>query len=46
MSFVQRTIKDPAGRVGTPADIAKACFYFTDPDNDFVTGPIWLWMAA
>lgn len=28
----------PAGRVGTPADIAKACFYFTDPDNDFVTG--------
>lgn len=28
----------PAGRAGTPADIAKACFYFTDPDNDFVTG--------
>lgn len=28
----------PAGRVGTPADIAKACFYFTDPVNDFVTG--------
>lgn len=28
----------PAGRVGIPADIAKACFYFTDPDNDFVTG--------
>ncbi|GAE05426.1 oxidoreductase, short chain dehydrogenase/reductase family [Paenibacillus sp. JCM 10914] len=28
----------PAGRVGVPRDIAKACFYFTDPDNDFVTG--------
>ena len=28
----------PAGRVGIPADIAKACFYFTDPENDFVTG--------
>jgi NAD(P)-dependent dehydrogenase (short-subunit alcohol dehydrogenase family) len=25
-------------RVGTPADIAKACFYLTDPENDFVTG--------
>jgi NAD(P)-dependent dehydrogenase (short-subunit alcohol dehydrogenase family) len=28
----------PAGRVGTPQDIAKACFYLTDPDNGFVTG--------
>lgn len=28
----------PAGRVGVPADIVKACFYFTDPDNDFVAG--------
>lgn len=28
----------PAGRVGTPEDIVKACFYLTDPDNDFVTG--------
>ena len=27
-----------AGRVGKPADIAKACFYLTDPENDFVTG--------
>ncbi|XEC92542.1 SDR family NAD(P)-dependent oxidoreductase [Paenibacillus tarimensis] len=27
-----------SGRVGRPADVAKACFYFTDPDNDFVTG--------
>ncbi|GIO91605.1 MULTISPECIES: SDR family NAD(P)-dependent oxidoreductase [Paenibacillus] len=28
----------PAGRVGVPSDIAKACFYLTDPENDFVTG--------
>ncbi|THF79500.1 SDR family NAD(P)-dependent oxidoreductase [Cohnella fermenti] len=28
----------PAGRVGRTADIARACFYLTDPDNDFVTG--------
>lgn len=28
----------PAGRVGVPKDIAKACFYFTDPENTFVTG--------
>lgn len=28
----------PAGRVGRPEDIVKACFYLTDPDNDFVTG--------
>ena len=28
----------PAGRVGTPDDIAKACFYLTDPENTFVTG--------
>lgn len=28
----------PAGRVGTPDDIARACFYLTDPANDFVTG--------
>ncbi|MBB6636993.1 SDR family NAD(P)-dependent oxidoreductase [Cohnella thailandensis] len=28
----------PAGRVGTTMDIARACFYLTDPDNDFVTG--------
>ncbi|MEM5014954.1 SDR family oxidoreductase [Metabacillus indicus] len=25
-------------RVGKPADIAKACFYLTDQENDFVTG--------
>ncbi|MET3288992.1 UNVERIFIED_CONTAM: NAD(P)-dependent dehydrogenase (short-subunit alcohol dehydrogenase family) [Brevibacillus sp. OAP136] len=28
----------PAGRVGSPADIVKACFYLTDPSNQFVTG--------
>jgi NAD(P)-dependent dehydrogenase (short-subunit alcohol dehydrogenase family) len=28
----------PAGRVGKPSDIVRACFYLTDPDNDFVTG--------
>ncbi|GAA0134304.1 glucose 1-dehydrogenase [Paenibacillus sp. YSY-4.3] len=28
----------PAGRVGKPEDIARACLYLTDPDNDFVTG--------
>lgn len=28
----------PAGRVGTPDDIARACLYLTDPRNDFVTG--------
>lgn len=28
----------PAGRVGKPDDIARACFYLTDPANDFVTG--------
>jgi len=25
-------------RVGRPSDIAKACLYLTDPQNDFVTG--------
>lgn len=28
----------PAGRVGKPHDIVRACFYLTDPANDFVTG--------
>lgn len=28
----------PAGRVGKPEDIARACLYLTDPRNDFVTG--------
>lgn len=28
----------PAGRVGKPDDIARACIYLTDPENDFITG--------
>jgi NAD(P)-dependent dehydrogenase (short-subunit alcohol dehydrogenase family) len=28
----------PAGRVGKPEDIVRACFYLTDPENDFLTG--------
>lgn len=28
----------PAGRVGEPGDIARACLYFTDPRNRYVTG--------
>lgn len=28
----------PAGRVGKPDDIARACLYLTDPENDFITG--------
>ena len=27
-----------SGRVGKPSDIAKACLYLTDSQNDFVTG--------
>lgn len=28
----------PAGRVGRPDDVLRACLYLSDPDNDFVTG--------
>ena len=28
----------PAGRVGTPDDIARACLFLTSTDNDFITG--------
>ncbi|MFC5650000.1 SDR family NAD(P)-dependent oxidoreductase [Paenibacillus solisilvae] len=28
----------PAGRVGRPDDVVRACMYLTAPDNDFVTG--------
>lgn len=28
----------PAGRVGKSEDIARACLYLSDPENDFVTG--------
>ncbi len=31
-------LQHPIGRVGKPSDVVKACFYLTDPDNDFVTG--------
>lgn len=31
-------LQHPAQRVGHPEDIAKACFYLTHDDNDFVTG--------
>ncbi|BCB03141.1 oxidoreductase [Bacillus sp. KH172YL63] len=28
----------PAGRVGKPGDIARACLFLAHPDNDFITG--------
>ncbi|MEV5026989.1 SDR family NAD(P)-dependent oxidoreductase [Paenibacillus sp. LPE1-1-1.1] len=28
----------PSQRVGKPEDVARACLYLTDPQNDFVTG--------
>ncbi|MGM9989046.1 MAG: SDR family NAD(P)-dependent oxidoreductase [Bacillaceae bacterium] len=28
----------PSQRVGTPADIGRACFFLTDAKNDFITG--------
>lgn len=28
----------PAGRVGRPEDVARACLFLTDDENDFVTG--------
>ena len=31
-------LQHPAGRVGMPEDIVRACMYLTDPDNDFVSG--------
>ena len=31
-------LQHPAGRVGKPSDVAKACLYLTDPENAFVTG--------
>ncbi|WP_019006778.1 SDR family NAD(P)-dependent oxidoreductase [Cohnella laeviribosi] len=31
-------LQHPAGRVGKPEDIVRACFYLTDPANTFVTG--------
>lgn len=31
-------LQHPAQRVGTPADIVRACQFLSHPDNDFVTG--------
>ncbi|WP_091068091.1 glucose 1-dehydrogenase [Paenibacillus sp. NFR01] len=31
-------LQHPAGRVGKPEDIARACLYLTSPENRFVTG--------
>ncbi len=28
----------PSGRVGRPEDIARACLYLTNPQNEFITG--------
>lgn len=28
----------PSRRVGKPGDIARACLFLTDPENDFITG--------
>ena len=35
--IVRRT---PAGRLGEPDDIARACHFLTDPRNDYVTGQV------
>lgn len=32
----------PAGRVGRPADIARACLFLCQPENDFITGASWI----
>lgn len=31
-------LQHPSRRVGTPADIARACLFLASPDNDFITG--------
>jgi 3-oxoacyl-[acyl-carrier protein] reductase len=35
--IVRRT---PAGRLGEPADIARAVLFLTDPSNDYLTGHV------
>jgi len=35
--IVRRT---PAGRLGEPDDIARACQFLTDPRNDYITGQV------
>ncbi len=32
--------RTPAGRLGEPADIARACQFLTDPDNTYLTGHV------
>lgn len=32
--------KTPLGALGTPGDIARACLYFADPENNWVTGTL------
>lgn len=34
----QDLAQHPAGRVGHPTDIARACLFLAAPDNDFITG--------
>jgi len=31
-------LQHPSRRVGTPADIARACLFLANSDNDFITG--------
>lgn len=31
-------LQHPVGRVGKPEDIAQACLFFCNPQNDFITG--------
>ncbi|WP_019119499.1 SDR family NAD(P)-dependent oxidoreductase [Brevibacillus massiliensis] len=31
-------LQHPSQRVGKPEDIARACLFLTDPNNDFITG--------
>jgi len=31
-------VQHPSQRVGKPEDVARACLYLTDPQNDFMTG--------
>lgn len=32
--------RTPAGRLGEPADVARACLFLTDPDNGYLTGHV------
>lgn len=35
---VEAHSQHPSGRVGTPDDIARTCFFLCQPDNDFING--------